>query len=127
LEVGKRRSTELEVSGSWDPRRLEGEIAVKVDLRFLHLATATYAGLFIGPAGTGVAKDALAIELLFQAAKGFVNRFSAFESYFNHEEETLREKDRAGKQGFHGELEDFRKVALESVGIDWKKKGERTD
>jgi hypothetical protein len=24
-------------------------------------------------------------------------------------------------------LEDFRKVALESVGIDWKKKGERTD
>ena len=106
---------------------LEGEIAVEVDLRFLHLATATYAGLFIGPAGTGVAKDALAIELLFQAAKGFVNRFSAFESYFNHEEETLREKDRAGKQGFHGELEDFRKVALESVGIDWKKKGERTD
>jgi len=127
LEGGNRRSTELEVSGSCDPGRLEGEIAVEVDLRFLHLATATNAGLFIGPAGAGVAKDALAIELLFQAAKGFVDRFSAFESYFNHEEEILREKDRAGKQGFHEPLEDFRKLELESVGIDWKKKGERTD
>ena len=64
---------------------LEGEIAVEVDLRFLHLATAADAGLFVSAACAGVAKGTFAIELLFQAAKGLVDRFPAFESDFNHE------------------------------------------
>ena len=64
---------------------LEREIAVEVDLRFLHLATAADAGLFVSAACAGVAKGAFAIELLFQAAKGLVDRFPAFESDFNHE------------------------------------------
>ena len=49
----------------------------------------------------GVAKGAFAIELLFQAAKGLVDRFPAFESDFNHEPETLSELWAEGKLGFY--------------------------
>ena len=49
----------------------------------------------------GVAKGTFAIELLFQAAKGLVDRFPAFESDFNHEQETLSELWAEGKLGFY--------------------------
>jgi len=47
---------------------LEGEIAVKVDFGLFHLPAALDAGLLIGAPGPHIAKDALAIELLFEAA-----------------------------------------------------------
>ena len=73
---------------------LEGEIAVKVDLGLFHLPAALHAGLLMGAAGADIAEDALAIELLFQAAKGLVDRFTALEPDFNHGIEAYRRKRR---------------------------------
>lgn len=97
---GRRRSTCAASKGSESGEALEGEIAVEVDLRLLELATATDAGLLVGATSPGIAKGAFAIELLFQAAKGFIDRFPAFESDFNHELKTLSESGAEGKSGF---------------------------
>ena len=79
---------------------LEGEIAVKVDFGLFRLPPALHAGLFVGTARADIAEDTLAIELLFQAAKGLVDRFTALEPDFNHESEAYRKKQRRGRVYF---------------------------
>ena len=93
---------------------LEGEIAVEVNLRLFELAAATDAWLLIRATRPRIAKGTLAIELLFQAAKGLVDRFSAFESNFNHEVKSYRKVGARGSRDFYrffwldwGKREDF--------------------
>ena len=97
-------STREESRGSAGAARvvlvLEGEIAVKVDLRLFHLPATLHAGLFVGAASPDVAEDALAIELLFQAAKGLIDRFTALEPDFNHGVKSYREMRRRGRAYF---------------------------
>jgi len=87
---GRRISTRGGENGSAKASRvglvLEGEIAVKVDFGLFHLPPALHAGFLVRTAGPHVAEDALAIELLFQTAEGLVDRLTAFEPDFNHEE-----------------------------------------
>ena len=118
---GRRRSTCAASKGS---AALEGEIAVEVDLRLLELATATDAGLLVGATSPGIAKGAFAIELLFQAAKGLIDRFPAFESDFNHERKTLSESGAEGKSGF---LPLFLVGLGKAGGFLWKKEKEESD
>jgi hypothetical protein len=79
---------------------LEREIAVKVDLRLFRLPPAFHAGLLIRAAGPDIAKDTFAIELLLEAAKGLVDRFTALEPDFNHESKAYRKKQRRGRVYF---------------------------
>jgi hypothetical protein len=76
---------------------LEGEIAVKVDLGLFGLPPAFDAGLFVGAAGPGIAEDALAIELLFEAAEGLIDRLAAFEPDFNHARKPYRKRRGRGR------------------------------
>ena len=83
---------------------LKGEIAVKVDFRLFHLPAALDAGLLIGAPGPHIAEDAFAIELLFEAAEGLVDRLAALEPDFNHKTYPI-EKAEAGKGVFAARLE----------------------
>ena len=67
---------------------------------------------------------AFAIELLFQAAKGLIDRFPAFESDFNHERKTLSESGAEGKSGF---LPLFLVGLGKAGGFLWKKEKEESD
>ena len=79
---------------------LEGEIAVKVDFGLFHLPAAFDARLLIGAPGPHIAKDALAIELLFEAAEGLIDRLAALEPDFNHEMKPYRKKAKQGRADF---------------------------
>ena len=97
---GRRRSTCAASKESGRGAGLEGEIAVEVDLRLFEFATATNAGLLIGATSACIAKSTFAIELLFQTAKGLIDRFPAFESDFNHERKRYRKMRRRGSRYF---------------------------
>jgi hypothetical protein len=95
---GERRvSTREESNGSAETVRgvwvLEGEIAVKVDLGLFHLPAALHAGLLMGAAGADIAEDSLAIELLFQATEGLIDRLAALEPNFNHRIVISKDRD----------------------------------
>jgi len=98
---GRRVSTREGSNGSTRAARgtlvLEGEIAVKVDFGLFHLPAPLHTGFFVGAAGPDIAEDALAIELLFQAAKGLVDRLAALEPNFNHTEHPIGK--RKGRKG----------------------------
>jgi hypothetical protein len=100
---GSRGSTKSGANGSATGTReelvLEGEIAVKVDFGLFHLPATLHAGFFVGAASPDIAEDAFAIELLFQAAKGLVDRFAALEPDFNHGINVAK-KEKAGKGVF---------------------------
>ncbi len=79
---------------------LKGEIAVEVDFGLFHLPATLHTGLLIGAAGPDIAEDTLAIELLFQAAKGLIDRLATPEPDFNHKGELYRKGGTGGRVFF---------------------------
>jgi hypothetical protein len=47
----------------------------------------------MGAAGADIAEDALAIELLFQATEGLIDRLAALEPNFNHRIVISKDRD----------------------------------
>lgn len=84
----------------WGGLDLEGEIAVEVDFGLFRLPPALDAGLLIGAPRPHIAKDAFAIELLFETAEGLVDRLPALEPDFNHEPQPYRKRVRRGRAFF---------------------------